>query len=325
MSGTTTTNTCTFTLGGTCCNSLTDVYDFVKKLRDEPLFNDATCCADGTAKDSTCQCEEAKDPAKTCIFDTCFNWPDLYNAIAWLKFQWKAGKLDNYAIYAVTALWGFFGSQGDSVLAERVPIFYSTVGGIVGIISGILSAISIGYDVITTGIAIDQYSTVSQSSRQGSSFIFYGGNSWVGDLLGLTEAFYLIGFLLLGTSVVAAPFELAFKMDMEFQKVDAANITETNYNYLTYGLIMAVGSLLTATAVKKAASKLLGFFNIRDTGATKNRSWLNANAFRTDQVFVDVLYHTLTILSYYAVAAMISWGSYYYVYKNVWPVDQQQF
>lgn len=155
--------------------------------------------------------------------------------------------------------------------------------------------------------------------------MFYGGYSWVGDLLGLTEAFYLIGFLLLGASVVAAPFELAFKMDMEFKKVDAANITETNYNYLTYGLIMAIGSLLTATAVKKAATKLLGFFNIRSTNGTKIRSWLNSENFQADQVFVDVLFHTLTILSYYAVAAMISWGSYYYVYKQVWPVDQQQF
>lgn len=73
--------TCTFTLGGTCCNSLTDVVTFITKLKDEPLFNDKKCCDNGTSVSSNCECKEKPDAAKTCIFDTCFDWPELYKLI----------------------------------------------------------------------------------------------------------------------------------------------------------------------------------------------------------------------------------------------------
>lgn len=201
-----TTPTCAFVLGGTCCSSLTDVVTFITNLKSDPLFNNSKCCADGTSVSANCNCEPPKDLAKTCIFDTCFDWPELYKMLNDLKVQYDHNNLAPLLIAGATTLWGFFGSQGD-VLKNSVPIFYSTTGGLVGIISGVLSAIWIATTTINVGVK------VSNTNYPGSTFKTYGGNSIVGDLLGFVETVYLVAFIMLAGGTVAGPMELAFKMD----------------------------------------------------------------------------------------------------------------
>ena len=314
--------TCSFTLGGTCCNSLTDVYDFIKKVRDEPLFNNTTCCSNGTSVSANCSCPAAKDAAKTCIFDTCFDWPELYALLNNLNAQWSHNNLAPLLIAGATALWGFFGSNGEKTLENRIPIFYSTTGGLVGIISGVLAAIWIGTTTINVGVQ------TSYSTLPGSTFKTYGNNSFVGDLLGFTEAIYMVAYIFLAGMTVSAPIELAFMMDQQFKKADAAAVTATNYEYLTYGIIIALGSWFGAVAITKSADLLLGFFDKQQTNAgdiadtssyNQDPDVTNLNA-----ILVDSIHHTLTIVFYYGVALTISGGSYYYVYKNLVPENEQK-
>jgi len=313
--------TCTFTLGGTCCNSLEDIRVFIKNLRDEPLFNGQTCCADGSVVDAKCNCPAAKDAAKTCIFDTCFDWPEVYGLLNNLKAQWDHNNLAPLLIAGATGLWGFFGSQGEKTLENRIPIFYSTTGGLVGIISGVLAAIWIGTTTINTSVK------TSYTNLPGSTFKTYGGNSFVGDLLGFVEAIYVVAYILMAGMTVSAPIELAFKMDQEFKKADAAAITATNYEYLTYGIIIALGSWFGAVAINKSADSLLGFFDRQQTNAGDVASGFNQDPDVTNlnAILVDTIHHTLTIIFYYMVAFTISGGSYYYVYKQIVPADQQKF
>jgi len=319
MSGT---STCTFTLGGTCCNSLTDVYDFVKKIRDEPLFAGKQCCSDGTTIDSNCSCPAAKDAAKTCIFDTCFDWPEVYELLNDLLAQWQQNNLAPLLIAGLTGIWGFFGSQGADVLPEAVPVFYSTTGGLVLIISGVLAGMWIALTTIYTGVKSQSFINVP-----GSSFWYYGGNSFVGDLLGFTEAVYLVGYLLLAMGTVAGSFELSFIMDRQFKKADAAKVTATNYEYLTYAIIASIGMWLGAVCINKSADLLLGFFDKQYTNAGDLTGTYAQDPDVTDlnAILVDTIHHTLTIIAYYSVAATITGGSYYYVYKAIVPADQQQF
>lgn len=313
--------TCTFTLGGACCNSLDDIKTFITNIRDTPLFNGTQCCSDGSQIGTNCSCPAAKDAAKTCIFDTCFDWPELYALLNQLKAQWDANALVPLIIGGTSALWGFFGSQGEKTLENRIPIFYSTTGGLVGIISGILAAIWIGTTTINVSVK-----TSYTSGNPGSTFKTYGGNSFVGDLLGFTEALYVVGYILLAGMTVGAPLELAFKMDQEFAKVDAAAVTATNYEYLTYGIIIALGSWMGAVAINKSADLLLGFFDRQQTDAGDVASSLGQDPDVTNlnAILVDSIHHTLTIIFYYLVAFTISGGSYYYVYKQVVPADQQK-
>jgi hypothetical protein len=316
--------TCSFTLGGTCCNSLEDIRTFIVKIRDEPLFKGSQCCTDGSVIGANCSCPAAKDAAKTCIFDTCFDWPEVYTLLNNLQAQWTHNNLAPLLIAGATGLWGFFGSQGQATLANRIPIFYSTTGGLVGIVSGVLAAIWIGKTAIE--VSVKQTYT---SATPGSTFKTYGGNSFVGDLLGFTEALYVVAYIVMAGITVSAPLELAFKMDQEFKKADAAAVTATNYEFLTYGIIIALGSWFGAVAINASAESLLGFFDRQQTNAgdiattsgfNQDEDVTNLNA-----ILVDSIHHTLTIIFYYMVAFTISGGSYYYVYKQLVPEDQQKF
>ena len=77
-----TTNTCTLTLAGQCCNNLSDIVGFITKLKDLNLSETNKCCQDGSQVGSNCKCPEEKDMTKTCLWDTCMSWPDLKNWIA---------------------------------------------------------------------------------------------------------------------------------------------------------------------------------------------------------------------------------------------------
>ena len=312
--------TCTFTLGGTCCNSLEDIRSFIVKIRDEPLFNGSKCCADGTQVGSNCNCAPAKDAAKTCIFDTCFDWPEVYTLLNNLNAQWQHNNLAPLLIAGATGIWGFFGSQGEKTFENRIPIFYSTTGGLVGIISGVLSSIWIATNTIKVSVK------TNYSNIPGSTFKTYGGNSFIGDLLGFTEALYVVGYISLAMLVVGAPIELAFKMDQLFKDVDAAKITATNYEFLTYGIIVALGSWFGAVAINKSAELLLGFFDRQQTDSGDIASSFNQDPDVTNlnAILVDTIHHTLTIIFYYMVAFTISGGSYYYVYKQLVPAAEQK-
>jgi hypothetical protein len=238
-----------------------------------------------------------------------------------VKTQYDHNNLAPLLISGATALWGFFGSQGD-VLKNAIPIFYSTLGGVVGIVSGILSALWIAKTTIEVGVK------TTYSNSPGSTYKTYGGNSIVGDLLGFTETVYLVAFILLAAGTVSAPMELAFKMDEAFAKSDAANAQSMQYTLLTYGILIAIGSFLGATAINKSAELLLGFFDRQQTNAG---TLADASSIESDKVtslnamLVDSIHHTLTIIAYYTVAVSISGGSYYYVYKNIVPTDDQAF
>ena len=258
------TTPCTFTLGGTCCSSLSDITTFITNLKADPLFNNDKCCTDGSTVSSNCECAPKKDAAKTCIFDTCYDWPELYAMLNNVKAQYDHNNLAPLLIGGVTALWGFFGSQGDSVLKNAVPIFYSTTGGVVGIIAGVLSAIWIAKTTIDIGVK-----TSYTDATKGSTFKTYGGNSLAGDLLGFTETVYMVAFIILAAGTVGAPMELAFKMDQALAKADAVNSTQLQYSMLTYGLITAVGSFLGAVCINKSSELLLGFFDRQVTNASE--------------------------------------------------------
>lgn len=96
---------------------------------------------------------------------------------------------------------------------------------------------------------------------------------------------------------------------------------------LSHGIVTALGSVLGATAVYKSSDLLLGFFDRQVTNAGDQAVSLGQSDDVTNlnAILVDTIHHTLTIIAYYTVAVAISGGSYYYVYKNVVPADEQAF
>merc|ERR1719480_266932 len=303
---------CTLTLAGQCCNSLTSVYDFIVKLKDLDLKGEnlQKCCADGTtvkkgttsngvAVTQDCKCPEEIAAAK--------------RQYAWLNWDFAPAGI---AIW--TAIFGFFGAVGpNDVLKDALPIFYTTTGGFVGIVAGILGGI---YASINTINAAVKTSFASQAAGVGTNFLSYGGNSWAGDALGLLEAMWVVSYIGLAAWIVASPFLIAWDMDKAFRQVAKANQNNKSFGYLFTGLVSAVGAWGASVALKQSTDKLIGFYDIQRTDVssyfkaqtTKDASWSN-----WVPVFVDVLHHDLTTTFYWLLAATISGGSYTYAYYYI--------
>ena len=332
-------NSCVLTLAGQCCNSLTSVYDFIVKLKDLDLKgeNNYKCCQDGTSvkKGTTtldangntvtvtqdCKCPEEIEANKrqyTCLFDNCMSWTDLRTWLANLKTAWLNWDFAPAGIAMWTALFGLFGAVGpNDVLKDALPIFYTTTGGLVGIVAGILGGIYASVNTINAAVNTD---FTNQVAGVGTNFLSYGGNSWAGDALGLIEASWVVGYIGLAAWIVYSPFSIAWEMDKAFRQVAAGARTNKSYDYLFTGLISAIGAWGASVALKQSTDKLIGFYDIQRTDVTdyfkaqtsKDASWDNFTP-----VLVDVLHHALTTLFYWLLAATISGGSYTYAYYYI--------
>jgi hypothetical protein len=70
------------------------------------------------------------------------SWTDLRTWLVNLKTAWLNWDFVPAGIAMWTAIFGFFGAIGPSdVLKDALPIFYTTTGGGVGIVAGILGGI----------------------------------------------------------------------------------------------------------------------------------------------------------------------------------------
>lgn len=338
---TTTSNSCVLTLAGQCCNSLTSVYDFIVKLKDLDLKgeNNYKCCNDGSrvAKGTTsngvavtqdCKCPEDLAAAKrqyTCLFDNCMTWTDLRSWLTNLKTAWLNWDLVPAGIAMWTALSGLYGAIGpNDVLKDALPIFYTTTGGLLGIVAGIVGGIYASYNTINAAVKTD---FTSQVSGVGTNFLSYGGNSWAGDFLGLLEASWVVSYIGLAGWIVFSPFSIAWEMDKAFRTVDAANQNNKSFDFLFVGLITAIGAWGASVALQQSTTRIIGFYDIQRTDVgtyfkaqtTKDASWANFTP-----VLVDVTHHMLTTLFYWLLAATISGGSYTYALYYVTAPSQGQ-
>merc|ERR1740123_2709208 len=178
-------SSCTLTLAGQCCNSLTSVYDFIVKLKDLDLKGEnlQKCCNNGTtvkkgttsngvAVTQDCKCPEEIAAAKrqyTCLFDNCMSWTDLRQWLVNPKAAWLNWDFAPAGIAIWTAIFGF-----------------------VGIVAGILGGIYASLNTINAAVKTN---FASQAAGVGTNFLSYGGNSWAGDALGVVEAMWVVGYI----------------------------------------------------------------------------------------------------------------------------------
>lgn len=217
-----------------------------------------------------------------------------------------------------TALFGFYGAIGpNDVLKDALPIFYTTTGGLIGIVAGIMGGIYASLETINAAVKTD---FTNQVLGVGTNFLSYGGNSWAGDFLGLTEASWVIAYISLACWIVVSPFSIAWEMDKAFRNVPAAQKSNKSFDYLFVGLISAIGAWGASIALQKSTSKIIGFYDIQRTDVSdyfkqetsKAASWTNFTP-----VLVDILHHCTTTFFYWLLAVTISGASYTYSFYYI--------
>lgn len=242
-------------------------------------------------------------------------WGDLKLWLARLKGAWQSWDMAPAAIVLWSGVFGFFGAVGPTdVLKDALPIFYTTTGGGVAIVAGVLGGIYAAINTVEAAVKID---FTGQTVGVGTNFLSYGGQSWAGDLLGVIEMLWVLTYLSLATYIVWTPFSIAWEMDKAFR---SAGTNNDSFNYMFAGLVTAAGAWGASVALKQSTTRLIGFFDIQRADAndyyqaqvSKQADWDNAIP-----IVVDLTHHGLTLFTYWLLAGAMSHASYKYAYDFI--------
>ena len=299
---------------------MTEIYNFIVKLKEIDLYGYAHPCCDNDPN-AECSCDNEDDKAQDdlCMFDYCLSWDSLYSKLHMVD---NARRNDQLGQALALSLGGFMGSMGlgkDHLFNNSLKSFYLQTGKIGMITSSFLAASYGAYPVIEAAVKSEYYN--SSAAYVGANFLAYGGNSFVGDLLGLFEVGWVIAYLMLAGDLAIVPLVLAREMDDTYVKMADEEGTvkqAVDFQYLFYAFLIAMGSWFSAIAMQKSATRLIGFFDIQDTdGISVYESYFGAGTRSFDNglwLTVDILNHTIAVTAYFAIATALSVVSQVFVH-----------
>jgi len=299
------------------CLKLDELFNFIKSLKELDLYglSHAKCCENGTSVGANCTCP-AEDTAHAdlCMFDYCLSWADLtmkLNAVNDVYNQ------DLLAPTLITTLGGallHFGKPNSAAFDKRLPVFWRNVAEVVQITSGFLAATYAGYATVQAAVKTE-YFNASDPTYVGANFLAYGGVSWVGDLLGLFEVTWVILYLVLAAGIAGAGLETAMWYNQNWDDtLTGADAQNQEFHHLMFAFLLSAGSWLSAVALQKSASRLVGFFDIQDTeGVERYKSFFGVSEAKTDNatyLFWDVFFHSFAVIFYYLIAVALVYMPY---------------
>merc|ERR1719498_461488 len=270
----------------TATNSLTDIIDFITKLKTLNFKDAAALC-----------CNKAVDMAQKCLLGGCLTWMDWLDILNWLKTQYANNELApvlTEIITMVTVYAGLKGKQG--VFQNTPPLFWSVMGTMISIIVGSLAGAFAGWKTISYAVKGNYWG----NNGYGSTFYTYGSkdNGLIGDFLGMFETSWVVMFLLVAIGLALAPYYLAMELENYMSKVS-----------------------LTGDAAAEDAYRLVGWFDMYNTDAEGQVTMADKKLSYTnnDAVLADVGNHTLVVLFYFLMSLTIGgpgWAYVYYQYTD---------
>lgn len=148
-----------------------------------------------------------------CMFDYCISWDDL-----WMMLMKVDGLMETYDTLApaITATLGgallWFGKVHDkNTIDNHLPLFWRNTSEVLMITAGFLSAIYGAYPTIDAAVRSETDNT--SSNYVGALFVNYGGETWIGDLLGFSEWIWVALYLALATFIAGVPLYASMKFN----------------------------------------------------------------------------------------------------------------
>ena len=287
-------------------SKLTDLLDFMTQLKTFDFKNAASTC-----------CARAVDEIKKCVLDKCWTWNDYTMVLSSLKVAYDQDLLGPLIIALTGAVEVYTGIKGGSdVWANSLPTFFDALGAIVGMVTGSLAGGYIGIKTIEASVRTSFWNlNTAAGTGISSSYLIYGGHSVIGGLMGLFSVFWVVMWLLLGLTIVMAPFYLTMYLQ-KYMKENANSGDQLNdgYRHLTNGVIVGVGSWGAAYALTNSAQLLLGFFDRQGTARLDEEKAQTA-------LTIDVVNHSIILTFYYLFAWTIAGSAYAYVYYQYNPEE----
>ena len=294
-------------------NKMTEIYDFIVKMKELDLYGKAhpKCCKDETDTVCSCSAKTLKDQDDLCMFDYCMSWDSLYHKFNLVNDAKNDGTLGLALVPTIGGFMAWMGMNKDFNFPNHVDNFYVKTGQVGMIFSAFLAAIYGAYPVLEASVKTEYYN--SSANYIGANFLAYGGNSFVGDLLGFFEISWVAAYLMLAADIALVPLILAYEMDVTYTKgLTGVEGQTLDFQYLFFGFLVAIGSWLSAEAMKKSAVSLIGFFDIQNTDGAAvymdkfGTSSAPDHASEGIWLFFDIAHHTITVMAYFAVATALA-------------------
>lgn len=241
-----------------------------------------------------------------------------------MKTAYTNNELVPLLVAAIAGLWTWLGYQGQSVFANHLPQFWKSTGSFIAITSGIFASIWAATNTVNAAVKSEYWK--SGSAYKGANFLSYGNQDFMSWTLGAFEVAWVIAYLSLGIEIAAAPFELAKLSDTYYAKkyaatgLGSANAATFDWFVLGAQMLTAFGSWTGAKALQTSTTTLINYFDITDTDSVSlynsafgsNPSWDNNTA-----LLADLGNHSLIVLFYYVLAAVVANLAYWFTYVTI--------
>lgn len=286
---------CTLTLGGQCCNDLSDLYTFITQLQDLNL-HDATrqqCCTGGITVNAECECPDLDgwtDPTLTCLWDYCMSYNDLKAILAYFQINYDAKKPEEHLVGYVLALWAYLSSGG--VLENALPTFAANVSAVLDTLLGLTVASYVGYHIITAAVNVDAEAMATDR------YADYGTHGWLGAFMGIFQGLWVLSFLGYCAMMAIAPV----KMTLDFNAAGAEQNTQ-----LYFHTLQTVAAFVGYYTITEAKVQLFGVY---DNGAL-NPDYGDDVKNNTALAW-DLINHSFVAIAFSLVTVAVALGPFMY-------------
>lgn len=194
-------------------------------------------------------------------------------------------------------LWGFVASGGELPNAEAT--FGQNAAAILDALVGLSAGVFMAVKVVNASVQDSYYSDMARFDK----FLGYGGNSILGNFVGVSQGIWVVVFLMVAAALAVQPLKLG--IDLSSKKSDATTA-------LYYHTLNGFGAFITYYMVAGTTDILFGTW---DTNmATDYPDHNNSIA-----LFMDMFNHNVVAMSFGAVAVAVGTGPFAYAQMDLNP------
>jgi hypothetical protein len=314
------------------CFKLDELFTFIQQLKDLNLYGvaHAKCCqlnSDGTSVTTVgedCDCPDYTSKAHNdlCMFDYCMSWADLTE-----KFSLVDGLLEDSETLAPTfvltlfAGLGWFGKKCSDALDNHLPLFWRNTSEFLMIVVGFLSAIMGASKTVDSAVRAETDDTTN--TYIGALFVNYGGETWIGDLLGLSEYIWVALYLGLAVFIAGVPLYTSMQFNGMYDETAAGDDKiKQDFHFVAFAFLLSMGAFLSGWSMNKSAERLITFFDLYgtdDRAIFNARFGTNPDWFKGTAFFFDMIVHTLEVIFYFLLAGGLVYMPHQFVEFTVNP------
>lgn len=242
-----------------------------------------------------------QDASQTCLWDYCLSYNDFVGYFdkntSTIAADYDNEEPAHWLLGIMIYLWGFMASGGELQNAEAS--FAMNAAAILDALIGLMAGVFMAINIINASVQDSYYNSAAVYDK----FLGYGGNSILGNFVGISQGIWVVVFLMVAATLAVQPLKLG---------IDIANKGSDGMTALYYHVLNAFGAYVSFYMVKNSTDILFGTW---DTAMATNYPDHNNEI----AIFMDMLNHNLVAMAFGGVAVAVATGPFAYSQMDLNP------